>query len=97
MKSNIFYFSTLSDDHKEDLPLSLSSNTFELKSSQSVLKANTRQVGQLIEVELIKSKNGLGFTISSRDTITTGFSPLIINRLLPGGTALCHDIKIGDR
>lgn len=72
-------------------------NTFQLKSSQSVLKANTRQVGEIVTIELLKSSNGLGFTIASRDTMTSGVSPLLINRILPGGSAIDSDLKIGDR
>ena len=75
----------------------MSFSQFELKSSQSVLKANTRQVGEIRNIELLKSTNGLGFTISSRDTMTSGVSPLIINRILPGGSAIQSDLKIGDR
>ena len=85
----------MSDETKEDSPVAF--NTFELKSSQTVLKANTRQVGEQVEVEVYKGPNGLGFTISSRDTLTNDASPLIINRIIPGGSASHSDLKIGDR
>ena len=60
-------------------------------------KANTRQVGEVVTLDLMKSAKGLGFTINSRDTVTTGVSPLLINRILPGGAAIMSDLRIGDR
>lgn len=85
----------MSDETKDESPALF--NTFELKSSQTVLKANTRQVGEQVEVQVYKGQHGLGFTISSRDTLTNDVSPIIINRIIPGGSASQSNLKIGDR
>ena len=70
---------------------------YKFQSAQSVLMANSRQVRNIKLIEMTKYKNGLGFTITSRDIQSTAESPMLINRITPGGAASATDLKIGDR
>ena len=58
---------------------------------------NSRRVGQVLTVSMIKQQSGLGFTIVSRDTAGAGESPMLINRITPNGIAAKSDLCIGDR
>ena len=68
-------------------------------SLQSALKdvTNSRKVGQILTVSMVKQNTGLGFTIASRDTAGAGESPILINRITPSGAAASSDLRIGDR
>ena len=46
---------------------------------------------------MVKGARGLGFTIVSRDTAGAGESPMLINRITPGGVAADSELCIGDR
>eukprot|EP00794_Sanderia_malayensis_P003245 gene3245-3726_t len=54
--------------------------------------------GKKIRIALMKGKNGLGFTITSRDVITNGPSPVFVKNILVNGAAIQDGrLQIGDQ
>lgn len=60
--------------------------------------ANTRKIGKMIEIELMKGNNGLGFSVTTRDNPAGGHCPIYIKNILPKGAAVEDGrLKPGDR
>lgn len=60
--------------------------------------ANTRKIGKMIEIELTKGNNGLGFSVTTRDNPTGGHCPIYIKNILLKGAAVEDGrLKPGDR
>lgn len=60
--------------------------------------ANTRRIGKKFQVRLLKGADGLGFSVTSRDTPAWGSAPIYIKTILPTGAAIKTGlIKPGDR
>lgn len=60
--------------------------------------ANTRKIGRMIEIELIKGSNGLGFSVTTRDNPAGGHCPIYIKNILPKGAAVEDGrLRPGDR
>ncbi|XP_011494420.1 PREDICTED: partitioning defective 3 homolog [Ceratosolen solmsi marchali] len=60
--------------------------------------ANTRKIGKMIEIELSKGNNGLGFSVTTRDNPAGGHCPIYIKNILPKGAAVEDGrLKSGDR
>jgi partitioning defective protein 3 len=60
--------------------------------------ANTRKIGKMIEIELSKGNNGLGFSVTTRDNPAGGHCPIYIKNILPKGAAVEDGrLKPGDR
>ncbi|XP_053986905.1 partitioning defective 3 homolog [Hylaeus anthracinus] len=60
--------------------------------------ANTRKIGRMIEIELTKGSNGLGFSVTTRDNPAGGHCPIYIKNILPKGAAVEDGrLRSGDR
>ena len=60
--------------------------------------ANTRKIGRMIEIELTKGVNGLGFSVTTRDNPAGGHCPIYIKNILPKGAAVEDGrLRPGDR
>ncbi|RLU20682.1 hypothetical protein DMN91_007295 [Ooceraea biroi] len=60
--------------------------------------ANTRKIGRMIEIELTKGNNGLGFSVTTRDNPAGGHCPIYIKNILPKGAAVEDGrLRSGDR
>lgn len=68
-------------------------------SNYNILQtANTRKIGRMIEIELTKGNNGLGFSVTTRDNPAGGHCPIYIKNILPKGAAVEDGrLKPGDR
>ena len=68
-------------------------------TNQNVLQtANTRKIGKMIDIELTKGNNGLGFSVTTRDNPAGGHCPIYIKNILPKGAAVEDGrLKPGDR
>uniref|UniRef100_A0ABD2VWC7 PDZ domain-containing protein n=1 Tax=Trichogramma kaykai TaxID=54128 RepID=A0ABD2VWC7_9HYME len=68
-------------------------------TNQNLLQtANTRKIGKMIEIELTKGNNGLGFSVTTRDNPAGGHCPIYIKNILPKGAAVEDGrLKPGDR
>lgn len=60
--------------------------------------SNTRKIGRMIEIDLTKGTNGLGFSVTTRDNPAGGHCPIYIKNILPKGAAV-EDARLrpGDR
>ncbi|CAG9862456.1 unnamed protein product [Phyllotreta striolata] len=68
------------------------------KNLKGLLTANTRKIGRKIEIELVKGKSGLGFSITTRDNPAGGKCPIYIKNINAMGPAIDDGrLKIGDR
>ena len=60
--------------------------------------ANTRKIGKMIEIELTKGNDGLGFSVTTRDNPAGGHCPIYIKNIQPKGAAVEDGrLKPGDR
>ncbi|KAK0161033.1 hypothetical protein PV327_009551 [Microctonus hyperodae] len=69
-----------------------------LQTSDNILQnANTRKIGRMLEIELIKGK-GLGFSVTTRDNPAGGHCPIYIKNILLEGAAVEDGrLRPGDR
>lgn len=60
---------------------------------------NTKKLGKMLTIELIKGPQGLGFKLAARDNCAQGeFSPIYIKNILPKGAAITDGrLQRGDR
>ena len=60
---------------------------------------NTKKLGKIITVQLIKGPQGLGFKLAARDNCASGeYSPIYIKNILPKGAAITDGrLQRGDR
>lgn len=59
---------------------------------------NTRKLGKIIRISLIKGHDGLGFKLASRDNPTGLANPIYIKTIFPKGAAIEDGrIQRGDR
>lgn len=74
-------------------------NVKKLQSNYNLLQnANTRKIGRMIEIELTKGSNGLGFSVTTRDNPAGGHCPIYIKNILPKGAAVEDGrLRPGDR
>ncbi|XP_034952760.1 partitioning defective 3 homolog isoform X1 [Chelonus insularis] len=89
--------STKASDDKLDQP---EDNIKKLQCANYNLlqNANTRKIGRMIEIELTKGTNGLGFSVTTRDNPAGGHCPIYIKNILPKGAAVEDGrLKSGDR
>ncbi|KFD53640.1 hypothetical protein M513_05556 [Trichuris suis] len=73
---------------------------FMAASGAQIVKGNTRKLGVQLDVRLCKEKDGLGFTVTSRDFATAELveSPVYIKNILPVGSAVKDGrLQAGDR
>lgn len=67
-------------------------------TTSSLQAANTRKLGKLIEMQLKKGANGLGFSVTTRDNPAGGHCPIYIKNIMPKGAAVEDGrLKPGDR
>ncbi|XP_011312875.1 partitioning defective 3 homolog [Fopius arisanus] len=60
--------------------------------------ANTRKIGRIIEIELTKGSEPLGFSVTTRDNPAGGHCPIYIKNILPRGPAVEDGrLRPGDR
>ncbi|XP_043288698.1 partitioning defective 3 homolog [Venturia canescens] len=60
--------------------------------------SNTRKIGRMIEIDLTKGNNGLGFSVTTRDNPAGGHCPIYIKNILPKGAAVEDGrLRPGDR
>ncbi|CAD5117588.1 DgyrCDS6346 [Dimorphilus gyrociliatus] len=60
--------------------------------------SNTRKIGTEITIQLIKGKDGLGFSVTTRDNPGGGRSPIYVKNILPRGAAITDGkLQKGDR
>ncbi|KAI1289849.1 Partitioning defective 3 -like protein [Halotydeus destructor] len=66
--------------------------------SQALVTGNTRKIGRKYHIRLIKSQDGLGFSITTRDNPAGGNCPIYIKNILSKGAAIKDGrLKQGDR
>ena len=60
---------------------------------------NTKKMGKLITIQLVKGPQGLGFKLAARDNCASGeYSPIYIKNILPKGAAITDGrLQRGDR
>lgn len=89
-------YSGVSNDSKNEVDDSLKKVQ---SSNYNILQtANTRKIGRMIEIELTKGTNGLGFSVTTRDNPAGGHCPIYIKNILPKGAAVEDGrLKPGDR
>ena len=69
-----------------------------LTKKKVIAPTNTKKIGKRIEIELVKEREGLGFSVTTRDNTTGGPSPIYIKNILPKGAAVADGrLKAGDR
>lgn len=60
--------------------------------------SNTRKIGTEISIQLTKGKDGLGFSVTTRDNPGGGRSPIYVKNILPRGAAITDGrLQKGDR
>merc|ERR1719376_1697267 len=68
------------------------------KITTAVHANNTRKIGTVIPIRLVKGSSGLGFSITTRDNALGGNTPIYIKNILPKGAAIDEGtLKPGDR
>ena len=69
------------------------------KNKEAIIApTNTKKLGKRVEIELVKGKMGLGFSVTTRDNPTGGPSPIYIKNILPKGAAIIDGrLRAGDR
>jgi len=55
------------------------------KVTAAVQANNTRKIGRMLKINLIKGASGLGFSITTRDNAPGGHTPIYIKNILPKG------------
>ncbi|KAK2717578.1 hypothetical protein QYM36_006381 [Artemia franciscana] len=59
---------------------------------------NTRKIGRMYEIDLVKGTKGLGFSVTTRDNPAGGDCPIYVKKILPEGAAIEDGrLKAGDR
>uniref|UniRef100_A0A915K4I5 PDZ domain-containing protein n=1 Tax=Romanomermis culicivorax TaxID=13658 RepID=A0A915K4I5_ROMCU len=77
---------------------STSTTTISQPFLSDLQKGNTKKLGRLLTVELMKGSEGLGFTVTSRDNARAGDNFTCIKNILPRGAALKDGrLREGDR
>ncbi len=68
------------------------------KVTAAVQANNTRKIGRVINITLVKGSSGLGFSITTRDNAPGGQTPVYIKNIMPKGAAIEEGtLKPGDR
>nr|XP_039262118.1 serine/arginine repetitive matrix protein 2-like isoform X2 [Styela clava] len=68
------------------------------RMSLDTLSNNTRKIGNMLEISLRKGEQGLGFSITTRDTSIGDAGPIYIKNILPKGAAIQDGrLHAGDR
>ncbi|XP_012265059.1 partitioning defective 3 homolog [Athalia rosae] len=89
-------YSSHSNDSKTETEESL--KKLQCSNYNLLQTANTRKIGRMIEIELTKGTNGLGFSVTTRDNPAGGHCPIYIKNILPKGAAVEDGrLKSGDR
>ena len=87
-------------DDKENNTVIQTNSSFNNHSSSINMNAlNTKKLGKIITVQLVKGPQGLGFKLAARDNCASGeFSPIYIKNILPKGAAITDGrLQRGDR
>jgi len=96
----------ISNHHEK---ISIHKNKIDVRNAQKIDSGTTeilknistysRKIGKKIKVQLLKDSTGLGFSVTSRDTLVGGLnSPIYIKNILGSGSAVRDGrLKIGDR
>ena len=62
------------------------------------MNQNTKRLGKIIKITLIKGTNGLGFKLASRDNPTGIANPIYVKTIFPKGAAIEDGrLRNGDR
>lgn len=56
------------------------------KVTTAVQANNTRKIGKMLTITLVKGSSGLGFSITTRDNALGGSTPIYIKNIMPKGT-----------
>eukprot|EP00095_Tigriopus_kingsejongensis_P000410 snap_masked-scaffold19_size710362-processed-gene-5.6 protein:Tk00410 transcript:snap_masked-scaffold19_size710362-processed-gene-5.6-mRNA-1 annotation:"partitioning defective 3 homolog isoform x4" len=68
------------------------------KVTTAVQANNTRKIGKVLQITLVKGGSGLGFSITTRDNAPGGLTPIYIKNIMPNGAAIEEGtLKPGDR
>lgn len=87
-----------SDKAGKATPTATPTGTLTKKREAIIAPTNTKKIGKRIEIELVKEREGLGFSVTTRDNTTGGPSPIYIKNILPKGAAVKDGrLKAGDR
>ncbi len=89
------------ENNKENNTVANTNNnmSFNHLSSINMNALNTKKMGKIITVQLVKGPQGLGFKLAARDNCASGeFSPIYIKNILPKGAAITDGrLQRGDR
>jgi C-terminal processing protease CtpA/Prc len=67
-------------------------------NNQNELNQNTKRLGKIIKITLIKGTDGLGFKLASRDNPTGVANPIYVKTIFPKGAAIEDGrLRNGDR
>ncbi|XP_063976262.1 partitioning defective 3 homolog [Diachasmimorpha longicaudata] len=84
---------SLPDKEQEENIRKLQCSTYNLLQN-----ANTRKIGRILEIELTKGTEPLGFSVTTRDNPAGGHCPIYIKNILPRGPAVEDGrLRPGDR
>lgn len=62
------------------------------------MTVSTRKIGKKLDLELVKGRDGLGFSVTTRDNPAGGLCPIYIKNILPKGAAIEDGrLRSGDR
>jgi partitioning defective protein 3 len=62
------------------------------------MSSNTRKIGKILTIDLVKGPQGLGFSLTTRDNPAGGSAPIYVKNILPKGAAIDDGrLKPGDR
>ncbi|CAG0916002.1 unnamed protein product [Notodromas monacha] len=68
------------------------------RTSNVLMSANTRKIGKILTIDLVKGPQGLGFSLTTRDNPAGGSAPIYVKNILPKGAAIEDGrLKPGDR
>ena len=83
---------------KSVTPTATPNGTLTKNREKIIAPTNTKKIGKKIKLELVKAREGLGFSVTTRDNPTGGPSPIYIKNILPKGAAVSDGrLKAGDR
>jgi partitioning defective protein 3 len=74
------------------------SSFFLNRSNSTELQQNTKRLGKLVKITLVKGQDGLGFKLASRDNPTGIANPIYVKTIFGKGAAIDDGrLKAGDR
>ena len=68
------------------------------RTASALMTVSTRKIGKKLDLELIKGRDGLGFSVTTRDNPAGGLCPIYIKNILSKGAAIEDGrLRSGDR